>query len=216
MPTAFISVSHKAKRLGALARLLDEKAWWIMATEGTAHYIQRHASVRSIPVETMTGFPPLFGGRVKTLHPKIFGGVLAKESHRAQADKHHIQLIDLVVADFYPFLETVQSGASEADCVDRIDIGGPALVLAAAKNHDRVTVLVDPADYQQVIDEISAHGSTHPATRARLAFKAEEHVIRYQLTVHHWRKSRNGAPLDPTPEDPFKDLYAGGKLAKKF
>src|SRR3989344_3948447 len=140
MPTAFISVSHKAKRLGALARLLDEKAWWIMATEGTAHYIQRHASVRSIPVETMTGFPPLFGGRVKTLHPKIFGG-------------------------------------------------GPALVLAAAKNHDRVTVLVDPADYQQVIDEISAHGSTHPATRARLAFKAEEHVIRYQLTVHHWRKS---------------------------
>jgi len=212
MPTAFISVSDKEGIL-TLARALDEMRWWIFATDGTEYYLRREGNIRSIHVKTITGFPTLCGGRVKSLHPKIFAGVLAKEKDKVQLDKHNIQPIDLVVANFYPFLKMVQSGATDEECVEKIDIGGPALVLAAAKNHERVTVLVDSADYQQVIDEIGKHGNTLPETREQIALKAEEHVIRYQLTVHHWRKLKHVKAL--ASDDPYKDFYAGGKLARK-
>ena len=136
------------------------------------------------------------------------------EKDTAQADKYNFLPIDLVVTNFYPFMDTLQSGASDEECIRNIDIGGPTLVHAAVKNSERVTVLVDPTDYPTVIDELTAHGSTLLETRGRLAFKADAYALQYHIAVHHWRKSKFSSP-QPSLEDPFKEFFAGGKRAKK-
>lgn len=212
MPTALMTVSNK-ENLELLASFLDTLGWGIYATPGTQHYLNRKANVRGIGIEFVTNYPSLLGGQVKAMHPKILGGILMKESDEKQADKHFFGPIDIVVVNFYPFMDTVQSGATDAECIRHIDIGGPTLVHAAVKNSERVTVLVDPEDYQTVIDEITAHGTTLASTRQRLAFKAEAYALNYHTAVYHWLKSKMSTPVS-TP-NPYADLFAGGKLAKK-
>jgi phosphoribosylaminoimidazolecarboxamide formyltransferase/IMP cyclohydrolase len=132
-----------------------------------------------------TGFPEILGGRVKTLHPRIFAGILAAptDDHEAELAKHEIPAIDLVVVNLYPFRETVtRVGVSLTEAVEQIDIGGPSLLRAAAKNHARVAVVVDPGDYPEIVEEL-AKGGVGEATRRRLAVKAYRHTAAYDAAI---------------------------------
>jgi len=138
-----------------------------------------------VDVETYTGFPEILGGRVKTLHPKIFAGILAapSEEHRRQLNELEIPTIDVVIVNLYPFRETVaREGATLAEAVEQIDIGGPSLVRAAAKNHARVAVVVDPADYDGLLDRLEA-GRLDDVYRRRLALKAYRHTAAYDAAI---------------------------------
>ena len=149
----------------------------------------------------MTGFPEIMDGRVKTLHPKVHGGILARrdlESHREAMTAHEIGPIDLVVVNLYPFRETVASGASAEDCVENIDIGGPALIRAAAKNHAFVTVVTDPADYDAVLAALLENaGGTSLELRQRLAATAYAHTAAYDAAIAGWMAAREGEDLPP-------------------
>ena len=139
-------------------------------------------------VSDLTGFPEMMDGRVKTLHPKVHGGLLAIRDSEAHADamqQHGIRPIDLLVVNLYPFEATVAKGADHDDCVENIDIGGPAMIRAAAKNHADVTVVVEPDDYTALLAELGSHnGATTLALRKRLAAKA------YARTAHTMPRSR--------------------------
>ncbi len=164
---ALISVSDK-EGLVDLARALAERGVEIISTGGSARTI-RAAGIEAIEVADHTGFPEILDGRVKTLVPAIHGGILGRRdlaAHRAQMDEHGITPIDLVVVNLYPFEAMAACGAGFADSVEQIDIGGPALIRAAAKNHDFVAVLVAPAQYGEVLAEIAEHGGTRLATAA--------------------------------------------------
>src|SRR5690242_18469197 len=153
---ALISVSDKTG-LVPFARALAERGVEILSTGGSAKAL-REAGVAVTEVSEHTGFPEILDGRVKTLVPQIHGGILGRRDvpeHVAQMQAHGIAPIDLVVVNLYPFEATVASGAAEADCIENIDIGGPALIRAAAKNHDFVTVLTEPGQYEAVLDEIA-------------------------------------------------------------
>ena len=146
----------------------------------------RDAGVAVREVSSYTGFPEIMDGRVKTLHPKIHGGLLGRRGiDDAVMAQHQIGAIDLLVVNLYPFAATV----AKPDCtyeqaIENIDIGGPAMVRAAAKNHASVAVVVDPADYSAMLDELAAHdGGTTLATRSRLAAKAFAHTARYDAMV---------------------------------
>jgi phosphoribosylaminoimidazolecarboxamide formyltransferase/IMP cyclohydrolase len=184
---ALISVSDKTG-LEALARFLAEKGVEILSTGGSAKAI-RAAGVPVVEVSEHTGFPEIMDGRVKTLQPKIHGGLLAvrgnPEHERAMAE-HGIAAIDLLVVNLYPFEATVAKGAPFDDCIENIDIGGPALIRAAAKNHAFVTVVVDPADYGRVIEEMGASGATSDDFRRRLAAKAYARTGAYDAAIAGW------------------------------
>jgi phosphoribosylaminoimidazolecarboxamide formyltransferase / IMP cyclohydrolase len=210
MTTAFISVSCK-DNVVPLIQTLHSNGWYVIATDDTQKYVNIEACIRTISVESVTGSPPMFDGRVKIFHPKIFGGVLAKCAQKEEAEKYNIQLIDLVAINFYPFLNAVASWESDEDRIlDCIDTGGPALVREAIKNRKRVTVLTDPDDYKKVIREIETYGNTLSKTRDELALKAYEHVMQYDAAVYNWMKSK--IKKIQHPEDPNRDLYAGGML----
>lgn len=180
---ALVSVSDKTA-LGDLGRALDRLGWTVISTGGTAKVL-REAGCKVTEVADYTGFPQMLDGRVKTLHPKVFGGILAapNDDHRAQLARHDIPEIDLVVANLYPFKQTAErEGASLSEVVEQIDIGGPSLVRAAAKNHARVAVVVDPADYSGVLAEL-ADGGVCDATRWRLAVKAFRHTAAYDAAI---------------------------------
>src|SRR5215475_16015124 len=154
---ALISVSDKSGIVD-FAKSLSELGVKILSTGGTAKLLA-DAGLPVTEVADHTGFPEILDGRVKTLHPKIHGGILARRDrheHRAAMRDHDIAPIDLVVSNLYPFAATVESGADWAACVENIDIGGPALIRAAAKNHDFVTIVTDPSDYSTVIAEMRA------------------------------------------------------------
>ena len=187
MPHAFISVSYKEGIL-PFAQLLDEKGWHIIASDGTLRDIQEQKGPRCHSIEWYTNFPHIFGGRVKGIHPKIVGGMLARAEPKDQDEawKYHIPYIDLVIVNFYPFLKTVQSGVSEDVCIENIDVGGPTYVRAAAKNFNRVTVVVDPNDYPLVMDEIARNGNTSLETRHWLASKAFDYTFHYDAAIAHW------------------------------
>src|SRR5262249_45003343 len=142
----------------------------ILSTGGSAKAL-RDAGVKVTEVSDHTGFPEIMDGRVKTLQPAIHGGILGRRTHKTHAAEmttHRIAPIDLVVVNLYPFEQTVARGADTATCVENIDIGGPALIRAAAKNHDFVTVVVDPADYAAVRQEMEANdGATTLALRRK-------------------------------------------------
>src|SRR5215831_1036525 len=167
---ALISVSDKAG-LVEFARFLAARGVEILSTGGSAKAL-RDASVAVVEVAAYTGFPEMMDGRVKTLHPKIHGGILARRDnaeHRRAMEEHGIGGIDLVVVNLYPFAATVESGAGREDCVENIDIGGPALIRAAAKNHGFVAVITDPADFAAVMADMAAQeGATSLALRERL------------------------------------------------
>ncbi|RUM88525.1 MAG: IMP cyclohydrolase [Thermodesulfatator sp.] len=182
---ALISVTDKTG-VGELAKALQEMGVEIISTGGTARVI-REAGVPVKDVSEVTGFPEMLDGRVKTLHPKIHGGLLFlrdKEEHVRQIEAQGIQPIDLVVVNLYAFEKTVASGADLETAVENIDIGGPTLLRAAAKNFKYVTVIVDPADYERVLAEMRAHGgATTLRTRFELARKVFETTWRYDRAI---------------------------------
>jgi phosphoribosylaminoimidazolecarboxamide formyltransferase/IMP cyclohydrolase len=180
---ALISVSDKTG-LDVLGPALRDLGWTLISTGGTAWALNR-AGCEVVEVCDHTGFPEILDGRVKTLHPKVFAGILAAPSaeHEAQLEKLRIPPVDLVVVNLYPFRETVaRSGVSLEEAVEQIDIGGPSLLRAAAKNHARVTVVVDPADYGAVFDELRT-GEVAASTRRRLAVKAFRHTAAYDAAI---------------------------------
>src|SRR5690349_23710395 len=155
---ALLSVYDKTG-LVALARALAGHGVALISTGGTAKAL-KDAGLAVVDVAEVTRFPEMLEGRVKTLHPAVHGGLLArrdKPDHLATLAEHGIREIDLLVSNLYPFAQTVASGAGREDCVENIDIGGPALIRAAAKNHEFVTVLTDPADYDAVLADMAAH-----------------------------------------------------------
>ncbi|HBP38184.1 MAG TPA: bifunctional phosphoribosylaminoimidazolecarboxamide formyltransferase/inosine monophosphate cyclohydrolase [Clostridiales bacterium] len=182
---AIISVSDKTGILG-LAKSLIGAGIEIVSTGGTANLLSQ-AGLPVTNVSDVTGFPECLDGRVKTLHPKIHGGILAvrgNPEHQARLQELGITPIDLVIINLYPFRKTVlKPGASQEECIENIDIGGPSMLRAAAKNHHDVTVLVDPADYPAVLAEISQFGDTTLPTRFRLARKVFEHTAAYDALI---------------------------------
>ncbi|WKU08366.1 bifunctional phosphoribosylaminoimidazolecarboxamide formyltransferase/IMP cyclohydrolase [Micromonospora sp. HUAS LYJ1] len=183
---ALVSVYDKSG-LVELARTLHEAGVEIVSTGSTASTISG-AGVPVTPVEQVTGFPEILDGRVKTLHPKIHGGLLAdlrKESHADQLDAHGIAGIDVLVSNLYPFQATVASGASPDECIEQIDIGGPAMVRAAAKNHASVAVVTDPAAYPALVAALAEGGFTLAQRRA-LAARAFADIAEYDVAVADW------------------------------
>src|SRR3954468_23525981 len=172
----------------------------LVSTGATARRIAE-AGIPVTPVEKVTGFPECLDGRVKTLHPAVHAGILAdrrKPEHVTQLEELGIAPFDLVVVNLYPFTETVASGASPDECVEQIDIGGPAMVRAAAKNHPSVAVVVDPARYDDVLAAVRAGGFTL-AERQRLAAAAFRHTASYDIAVASWM----GSALAPDDETGF-------------
>jgi phosphoribosylaminoimidazolecarboxamide formyltransferase/IMP cyclohydrolase len=185
---ALISLSDKAG-LDALADGLKRHGVDIVSTGGTAAALRDlGADVRDI--SELTGFPEMMDGRVKTLHPKVHGGLLGvrdNEEHAAAMDEHGIAPIDLVVVNLYPFLRTVMSGANRDTIIENIDIGGPSMVRSAAKNHGYVTIVTDPADYPELLAELDANGGKASlAFRKRMAAKAFALTAAYDSTIANW------------------------------
>ncbi len=207
---ALISVSDK-NGLIEFARALSEGGATLVSTGGTARALGE-AGLKVTDVAALTGFPEMMDGRVKTLHPKVHGAILAVRDEKSHVDamrEHAIEPIDLVVVNLYPFEAMLAKGASLEECIEKIDIGGPALVRAAAKNHGDVAVVVDPADYDVVLREIAAHGGTTLALRRLLAAKAFARTSAYDATIASWFSEHTGL------EAPVWRAFAG-KLIERL
>jgi phosphoribosylaminoimidazolecarboxamide formyltransferase/IMP cyclohydrolase len=204
---ALISVSDKSG-LVEFARFLAESNVAIISTGGSAKML-REANIPVTEVSEHTGFPEIMDGRVKTLHPMIHGGLLARRDdkrHQLAMSVHDIAPIDLLVVNLYPFEETVAGGAGFEDCIENIDIGGPALIRGAAKNHEFVTVITGPEDYEAVLQEMAVNdGGTTRDLRRRLAAKAYARTGSYDAAIAGWFARELGQDL---PER----LAAGGRL----
>ncbi len=191
---ALISVSDKAGLI-ELAGALAARGVELVSTGGTATAL-KGAGLRVVDVAELTGFPEMMDGRLKTLHPKVHGGLLAirgNAEHERAAAEHGIAPIDLLVVNLYPFEATVAKGAPFETCVENIDIGGPAMIRAAAKNHDGVAVVVDPDDYEALIVELEAHGGATTQTfRRRLAAKAYARTAAYDAAISAWFAAESG------------------------
>jgi phosphoribosylaminoimidazolecarboxamide formyltransferase / IMP cyclohydrolase len=185
---ALLSVSDKSGLI-EFARALAGHGIDLVSTGGTAKAIAA-AGLKVSDVSDLTGFPEMMDGRVKTLHPKVHGGLLAirdNAEHAAAMKQHGIAPIDLLVVNLYPFEATVEKGADFEECVENIDIGGPAMIRAAAKNHDDVAVVVEAQDYQAVLDELAANkGATTLTLRRRLAAKAYARTAAYDAAISNW------------------------------
>ena len=206
---ALLSVSDKAGLI-AVRTALAGHGVELVSTGGTAKALN-DAGLAVIDVAELTGSPEMMDGRVKTLHPKVHGGLLAIRSnkeHAAAMEKHHIKPIDLLVVNLYPFESTVAKGASFDDCIENIDIGGPAMIRAAAKNHGDVTVVVEPADYEKVLGEMAQHnGMVSLELRQKLAAKAYARTAAYDAAISNW--------FAETLHDEAPDYRAfGGKLVE--
>src|SRR3954470_21252404 len=185
---ALISVSDKTGLI-EFARSLASHGVELVSTGGTAKTI-KDVGLKVMDVAELTGFPEMMDGRVKTLHPNVHGGLLAirdNKQHAAAMETHSIRPIDLLVVNLYPFEATVAKGARYDDCIENIDIGGPAMIRAAAKNHGDVAVLVEPEDYATLLAELSANsGSTTLALRKKLAAKAYARTATYDAAISNW------------------------------
>ncbi|WP_299193178.1 bifunctional phosphoribosylaminoimidazolecarboxamide formyltransferase/IMP cyclohydrolase [uncultured Litoreibacter sp.] len=194
---ALLSVSDKTGLLD-LARALSERGVELLSTGGSAGAL-RDAGLAVTDVADVTGFPEMMDGRVKTLHPAVHGGLLAlrdDEGHVAAMEEHGIGPIDLLVVNLYPFEETVAKGADYDTCIENIDIGGPAMIRAASKNHKFVSVVTDVEDYAALLAELDAHdGQTTYAFRQRLALTAYSRTAAYDAAVSAWMADA----LDETP-----------------
>ena len=208
---ALLSVSDKTG-LVDFAKALAGHGVELISTGGTAKAL-KDAGLKVLDVSEVTGFPEMMDGRVKTLHPKVHGGLLAiraNKEHAAAMSKHGIKPIDLLVVNLYPFEATVAKGSAYDDCIENIDIGGPAMIRAASKNHADVTVVVEPADYEKVLGELSAHsGATTLELRQRLAAKAYARTAAYDAAISNW--------FADTLHDSTPDYRAfGGKLLQSL
>jgi phosphoribosylaminoimidazolecarboxamide formyltransferase/IMP cyclohydrolase len=199
---ALLSVSDKTG-IVEFARELKERGIELLSTGGTAKLLIRHG-VAVKEVAEHTGFPEIMGGRVKTLHPKIHGGLLGRRGIDEEVMRSHgIEPIDLLAVNLYPFAATVaRADCSYDDAVENIDIGGPAMVRAAAKNHASVTVVVDPGDYRSLLDELAANqGFTHIVMRQKLAAKAFAHTAQYDAMVSAYFTGVIGGGVPTFPDD---------------
>jgi phosphoribosylaminoimidazolecarboxamide formyltransferase/IMP cyclohydrolase len=206
---ALLSVSDKTG-LAEFARALAGRGVELVSTGGTRKALT-DAGLKVREVSELTGFPEMMDGRLKTLHPKVHGGILAirdDKGHQASMREHAIAPIDLVVVNLYPFEATLAKETPFAERVENIDIGGPAMVRAAAKNHADVAVVVDPADYAGVLSEIETHGGTTLALRKRLAAKAYARTAAYDAAISNWLARETG-------ETPAWRAF-GGKLVEKL
>jgi phosphoribosylaminoimidazolecarboxamide formyltransferase/IMP cyclohydrolase len=196
---ALVSVSDKTG-LVELGKFLAARGVEILSTGGSAKVL-REAGVPVVEVSDYTGFPEMMDGRVKTLQPRIHGGILARRDapgHVAAMQKHGIQPIDLVVINLYPFEATVAKGAGFEECIENVDIGGPALIRAAAKNHDFVAVVTDPADYAALIDEMKANnGAVSRDLKKRLAASAYARTGAYDAAIAQWFARETGEEFPP-------------------
>lgn len=206
---ALLSVSDKTGLID-FGRALAARGVEIVSTGGTAAALAA-AGIPVVDVATVTGFPEMLDGRVKTLHPRVHGGLLAirgNAAHEAALAAHGIAPFDLLVVNLYPFETTIAAGASFAEGVDMIDVGGPAMIRAAAKNHSRVAVVVDPADYARVLTDISQNeGGTSQTLRTALAAKAFARTAAYDAAIAAWLAEAAGEPT------PVYRVFAG-KLAQ--
>jgi len=186
--TALVSVFHK-DGLDELLKKLNEEGVKFLSTGGTQSFIES-LGYECQKVEELTTYPSILGGRVKTLHPKVFGGILGRrdnEGDREQMAKYEIPEIDLVVVDLYPFEQTVASGASEADIIEKIDIGGISLIRAAAKNFNDVVIVPSKAEYGVLLDILKAQGAeTTFEQRKAFAEKAFGVSSHYDTAIHAW------------------------------
>ena len=181
---AVLSVYRK-EGIVDLAQGLVRRGFEIVSTGGTAQEL-RQAGVAVTPVDEVTGFPEMLDGRVKTLHPKLHGGILARrgeEAHRDALEQHGIAPVDVVVVNLYPFEDKVARGASFDEAVENVDVGGPTMVRAAAKNFRDVAVVVDPVDYGLLLEQLDRPQGIDPATRLYLAQKAFRHSARYEAAI---------------------------------
>ena len=208
---ALISVSDKTG-LVELGRALAAKGVELISTGGTAAAL-RAAGLAVRDVAEVTGFPEMMDGRVKTLHPAIHGALLAlrdDDEHLLAMAAHGIEPIDLLIVNLYPFEATVARGADHATCIENIDIGGPAMIRAAAKNHRSVAVVTDPADYQPLLDQMAAHdGATTMAFRQKLALNAYARTAAYDAAVSGWLSGEINCPFP-------RHRAFGGHIAQKL
>ena len=194
MKRALISVSDKTGVV-EFAKELTALGYEIVSTGGTSKALQA-ADVPVIGISDVTGFPEILEGRVKTLHPAVHGGILAKgtDEHMAVLAEHAIKPIDLVVVNLYPFQATVANpDVTLADAIENIDIGGPTMVRSAAKNHDRVAIVVNPARYESVIAELKEAGELSLTTKRFLALEAFQHTAQYDAAISHYLTDAFGA-----------------------
>ncbi|MGE5396196.1 MAG: bifunctional phosphoribosylaminoimidazolecarboxamide formyltransferase/IMP cyclohydrolase [Chitinophagales bacterium] len=200
---ALISVSNKAGIID-FARGLEELGWELISTGGTYETLKKNG-VKVIQVAELTGFPEILDGRVKTLHPKIHGGILAKRipDHLGQLEKNNIDTIDMVVVNLYPFRETIQKpGVSFEEAIENIDIGGPSMIRSAAKNHQDVIVVVSPDNYDEVLGQLRETGNISSDFRLTLAKAAFSHTAFYDSMIAKYLCGLTG--------DEFPDLLTWG------
>ena len=199
---ALLSVSDKTG-LVEFATQLVAAGVELLSTGGTARTL-REAGLPVADVSSVTGFPEIMDGRVKTLHPGIHGGLLArrdKPEHLAALAEHNIELIDMLVVNLYPFAATIASGADWDTAIENIDIGGPAMTRAAAKNHDFLSVVTDPSDYDAIANSINVDGGTSLSQRRQLALKAFSHTAQYDGMISDWlRTSLSEEAVDILPK----------------
>ena len=191
---ALISVSDK-EGVVAFAQSLRRLGWEIIATGGTMKLLS-DSGVEVINISDVTGFPEICDGRVKTLHPKVHGGLLARrddESHLEALRENSIEFIDMVCVNLYPFRQTIaKPEVTMEDAVENIDIGGPSMLRSAAKNFKDVTVVCDPSDYERIIAEIEATGNTTVETRLELSAKAYTHTAEYDACIATYMRKQAG------------------------
>ena len=191
---ALVSVSDKAG-LVPFVKGLKELGWEIIATGGTQKLLEE-SGVKTIGISDVTGFPEILDGRVKTLHPNVHGGILARRElpeHMATLQKQGIETIDLVCVNLYPFRQTIaKPGVSMADAIENIDIGGPSMVRSAAKNWKDVTIICDPNDYDTVLAELKESGKTSDETRLALSAKAYTHTAQYDMCIATYMREKAG------------------------
>lgn len=191
---ALVSVSDKTG-LVDFVKGLQAAGWEIIATGGTQKLLE-DSGVKTIGISEVTGFPEICDGRVKTLHPKVHGGLLARRdepSHLQALQENGIEFIDLVCVNLYPFRETIaKEGTTMAEAIEKIDIGGPSMLRSAAKNYNDVTVVCDPADYDTILAEINATGNTTLETRLQLSAKAYTHTAQYDCCIATYMREKAG------------------------
>ena len=204
---ALLSVSDK-RGLVPFAQGLVRRGFTILSTGGTLAALEA-AQVPATKVSQHTGFPEILGGRVKTLHPKIHGGLLGRPSlasDQTEMDAHGITAISIVAVNLYPFRETVAQGATRAEAIEQIDIGGPAMVRASAKNADHVSIVVDPDDYPAVLAELERDGQVSAATRRTLQRKAFGHTASYDAAIAAWLSEQETVAFPDALTLPFEKV----------
>ncbi|MBU0727221.1 bifunctional phosphoribosylaminoimidazolecarboxamide formyltransferase/IMP cyclohydrolase, partial [Patescibacteria group bacterium] len=194
---ALISVYDKTGII-EFAKYLSDNGVEILSTGGTAEHL-RKAGIEVIDISDYTGFPEIMDGRIKTINPKIEGGILGlRDIHKSEAKTHNIKWIDLVVCNFYPFTDTISKpNVSLKEALNNIDIGGPTMIRSAAKNIDWLGVLVDPSDYELIINELKDLGGLSFETRKLLSAKAFGHCAQYDTIIHNYMK-----------DEPFSDPFS--------